>query len=158
MKKVDVQTETIIAAPIDGVSEYASNPDNAPEWYVNIKSAEWNSPKPLTVGSQVTFNAQFLGRKLEYVYEITEFVPGEKLVMETADGPFPMTTTYTWHRTENGHTHMTLRNTGQPTGFSKLFAPFISSMMRNANNKDLKKLKQILETKTNKKTKTTDAQ
>ena len=42
------------------------------------------------------FVARFLGRRLAYTYEVVDLVPGERLVMRTADGPFPMETTYTW--------------------------------------------------------------
>ena len=48
------------------------------------------------LGSRVTFRAQFLGRRLRYTYEITEFEPLARLVMRTAKGPFPMQTTHTW--------------------------------------------------------------
>ena len=144
---VNVLTEITINCSRDRVSEYVANPDNAPEWYVNIKSAEWKTPKPLTVGSKIAFTAHFLGRKLAYTYEITQFVSGQKLVMRTAEGPFPMETTYTWETVGNGQTRMTLRNAGQPSGFSKLFAPLMATMMRKANNKDLARLKQILENK-----------
>lgn len=147
MKMVNVETEIIISVPPDKASAYASNPDNAPEWYVNIKSVEWKTPRPLAEGSQVAFEAQFLGRRLEYVYEIVTYQPGQKLVMRTYQGPFPMETTYTWQPTGNGQTLMTLNNTGQPAGFSKIFAPLLSSAMRKANTKDLKRLKQILEQK-----------
>lgn len=142
---VDVFTEIKIRCPIHKVSEYAADPDNAPDWYVNIKSAEWRTPKPLTIGSQIAFNALFLGRQLAYIYEIVEYIPGEKLVMSTADGPFPMETTYTWESLDENVTRMTLRNKGNPTGFSKFFTPFMSSMMNKANIKDLKKIKNILE-------------
>ena len=144
---VDVLTDIIINRPLDKVADYAANPDNAPEWYVNIKSAVWKSPKPLTVGSQIAFKAQFLGRELAYTYEIVEYIPGQKLVMRTAEGPFPMETTYTWTAVDEGQTRMTLNNKGRPSGFSKLFAPLMATMMRKANTKDLKRIKEILESK-----------
>lgn len=143
---VDVLTEIIIDKPHEVVADYAAHPDHAPEWYVNIKSTEWKTPKLVAVGSQVTFRAQFLGRQLSYTYEIVEYIPGHRLVMRTAEGPFPMETTYTWKSLEDGKTRMTLRNAGHPSGFSKLFAPMMASMMKKANTKDLKKLKELLET------------
>jgi uncharacterized membrane protein len=144
---VNILTEIIIDCPPEKVSEYAANPDNAPEWYVNIKSVEWKTPKPLTIGSKIAFKALFLGRQLAYIYEITEYVPGQKLKMKTAEGPFPMETTYTWKPVDNGKTYMTLRNAGQPSGFLKLFASVMGLMMKKANKKDLAVLKQILEKK-----------
>lgn len=144
---VDVLTEIIIHSPCEKVSDYAANPDNAPKWYVNIKSVEWKTQKPLNVGSKIAFKAQFLGRDLAYVYQVTDYIPAKKLIMKTAQGPFPMETTYTWESLDDNSTRMTLRNRGVPTGFSKVFAPFMSSMMKRANNKDLKKIKSILESK-----------
>lgn len=142
---VDVFTEITINRPVEKVSTYASNPENAPEWYVNIQSAEWKTEKTVKKGSQIAFKATFLKRELAYIYEITEFQPGEKLVMKTSAGPFPMETIYTWESIERDVTLMTLRNRGNPTGFSKFFSPFMTMMMKRANMNDLKKLKEILE-------------
>lgn len=142
---VDVITEITITKPIDVVADYAYDPDNAPEWYENIKSIEWKTERPLDVGSKLAFVAQFLGRRLEYVYEVVELIPKQRMVMRTADGPFPMETTYTWTKIDDQTTKMTLRNRGNPSGFSKVVAPFMAMMMRRANNKDLKKIKKIVE-------------
>ena len=141
---VDIITETIVDRPLAEVAAYAGNPDNAPDWYVNIESVEWKTTTPFGVGSRVAFVAHFLGRRLAYTYEIVELVPGERLVMRTAEGPFPMETTYTWAAAGEG-TRMTLRNRGEPSGFGKLGAPFMAWAMRRANNKDLARLKTILE-------------
>jgi len=126
------------------VFAYASDPANATEWYENIKQVEWKSPPPLAVGSRVAFTAQFLGRRLTYTYEMVELVDGERLMMRTAEGPFPMETTYTWADAGSG-TRMTLRNRGEPSAFSKLAAPVMARAMRRANRGDLERLKSILE-------------
>jgi uncharacterized membrane protein len=142
---VDVTTEIVIDRPIAQVSAYAIDPSNAPLWYANITAVEWKTPPPAQVGSRVAFVARFLGRRLEYTYELAEVVAGERLVMRTARGPFPMETTYRWTATATGSTQMTLRNRGAPAGFSKLVAPFMAPAMRRANRKDLATLKAILE-------------
>ncbi len=149
---VDVQTEIEINRPIGEVADYAADPLNAPEWYVNIKSARILQPDDtgtsdakVSAGSRIAFIAQFMGRVLNYTYEIVEFVPHERMVMRTSEGPFPMETTYTWTAVDDGSTKMTLRNAGKPSGFSKWMAPLMSMMMRKANAKDLRKIKRILE-------------
>jgi uncharacterized protein YndB with AHSA1/START domain len=142
---VDVQTEIEIERPAAQVAAYACDPDNATAWYENIEHVRWQTSPPLVVGSRIDFVARFLGRQLAYTYEIRELVPGERLVMSTANGPFPMETTYTWAETASGGTRMTLRNRGQPTGFSKVATPMMEAAIRRVNRKDLRRLKQILE-------------
>jgi hypothetical protein len=105
----------------------------------------WKSPRPLAVGSQIEFGAEFLGRRLVYTYEVKELVPGERFVMATAEGPFPMRTTYTWSDAPGGGTTMELRNEGRPSGFSSVAAPFMKLAMRRENRKDLRALKDLLE-------------
>jgi uncharacterized protein YndB with AHSA1/START domain len=142
---IDILTETIIERPRSEVASYATDPDNAPCWYVNIKRVEWKTKPPLQLGSEVAFVAQFLGRRLAYTYRITAFEPEHRLVMQTAEGPFPMETTYEWESVARSGTRMRLRNRGTASGFSALVAPFMSWSIRRANRKDLARLKEILE-------------
>ena len=142
---VDVRSSIDIARPRDEVAAFAADPDNTPRWYTNIKAIEWKTPKPAAVGSQIEFVAEFMGRRLVYTYEIEELVPGERLVMATAEGPFPMRTSYTWSDAPDGGTTMELRNGGEPSGFKSVAAPLMSAAMKRENRKDLRRLKQLLE-------------
>jgi hypothetical protein len=76
---------------------------------------------------------------------VIDFVPNERLVMRTAEGPFPMETTYTCQALEAGKTRMAIRNRGEPSGFSKVAAPIMAATIRRANEKDLQHLRSILE-------------
>jgi uncharacterized membrane protein len=141
---VDVLTEITIDRPVADVASFAAEPSNVPQWYDNIDSVRWVTQPPLEVGSQMEFEARFLGRRLRYTYEVVEYVAKERFVMRTAEGPFPMETTYTWSPAGTG-TRMTLRNRGEPSGFSKVAAPFMATAMKRANHKDLERLKALLE-------------
>ncbi len=145
--KVDVTTEIDIDRPRAEVAAFAADPDNATTWYQNITAVRWETPKPVRVGSRIAFEARFLGRGLAYTYEVRELEPGARLVMSTDQGAFPMETTYTWHDTPTGGTHMTLRNRGEPSGFANLAAPLMSAQMGRAAGRDLKLLKSLMETR-----------
>jgi Polyketide cyclase / dehydrase and lipid transport len=145
---VDVVTAAVIARPRAEVAAFAADPGNATAWYENIEAVRWETDPPLRVGSRVAFVARFLGRRLQYTYEIRELVDGQRLVMSTSQGPFPMETTYTWADEGDGRTRMTLRNRGEPAGFARVGAPLMARAMRRANEKDLAKLKELLESAT----------
>ncbi|MEO3757547.1 SRPBCC family protein [Mycobacterium sp. B14F4] len=142
---MDVSVEIVIRRPREVVAAYAADPDNATEWYANIVSVRWETTPPLAVGSRFAFVAKFLGRRMAYTYEVVEFTVDRRFVMRTAEGPFPMETVYEWDDAGPGHTRMTLRNRGEPLGFSGLAAPMIGAAMKRATGKDLERLKAILE-------------
>jgi len=144
---VDVLVETVIERPVAEVSAFAGDPSNAPAWYANIRRVDWQTEPPMRIGSRVAFVALFLGRRLQYVYEIVEHVPGERLVMQSGGRPFPMRTTYTWEQVGEGQTRMTLRNSGQPSGFAAVGAKAMARAMRRATTKDLARLKVLLESR-----------
>lgn len=143
-RRVDVSVSTLIGRSPEAVADYANDPTNAPAWYANISHVEWKTSPPLRVGSQIAFVARFLGRELRYTYEVIEHTP-VSFVMRTAQGPFPMKTSYAYTATDDGHTQMTLRNQGTPGGFARLMSPFLRVAMRRANHKDLAALKRLLE-------------
>ena len=142
---VDVLTQIEIGRPRDEVFAFAADPGNATAWYKNITAVEWEAPPPAAVGSRLRFSARFLGRTLDYTYEVREIEPGRRFVMATAQGPFPMETTYTCDDAAPGATKMSLRNRGEPSGFAAVTAPVMTRAMRRANEADLRRLKALLE-------------
>lgn len=141
---VDVRASIVIRRSRGVIAAFTSEPLNAPRWYTRIRSAVLDTPPPFAPGSRATFRARFLGRDLEYTYECTVLRVGRELVMGTTEGPFPMETSYRWEDVEDG-TRMTIRNRGNPTGFSRLASPIIAYAMRRAMQQDLENLKLILE-------------
>ncbi|WP_290582986.1 SRPBCC family protein [Aeromicrobium sp.] len=103
----------IIERPSAVVAAYMTDPARAPEWYANIAAVAWKAPLPLQVGTEGAFVARFLGRELRYTYEVIEDTP-VSLVMRTAQGPFPMETSYRYEPLPDGSTAVTLRNRGAP--------------------------------------------
>ena len=145
MATVDVEVHTTIARPRPEVAAYCCDPDNVTAWYANIKAVQWETERPVTLGSRFHFTSGFLGRTLEYTYEVVELVEAQRFVMRSDGGPFPMETTYTWEPEGDGRTKMTLRNRGEPSGFSKVVGPLMAAAMRRANQKDLARLKALME-------------
>jgi Polyketide cyclase / dehydrase and lipid transport len=135
----------VIERPRSVVAAYCCDPDNATTWYANIKAVQWETPKPLAIGSRFAFTAGFLGRTLNYTYEVVELVPERRFVMRTTQGPFPMETTYVWDDEAGGATRMTLRNRGEPAGYASIIRPFMAAAVKRATAKDLARLKSTLE-------------
>lgn len=145
MPAIDVRTDIVIARPLERVAAFSAEPSNAPRWYVNIKSVEWQTSPPMQLGSRVAFVATFLGRRLVYTYEIVELINNARLVMRATGGALAMETTYEWFAESPHATRMTLRNRGDPSGFATLLAPLVRLAVRKQNRKDLARLKALLE-------------
>lgn len=145
MAPVDVATSALIARPRAQVAALAVDPDRVRDWYAAIEEVRWVTPPPLAAGTRLAFVARFLGRRLQYTYEVREWAPGERFVMSTQQGPFPMETTYEWRDAPDGATEMTLRNRGEPSGFGRVAAPLMERAVRRANERDLGRLKALLE-------------
>lgn len=145
---MDVTVDTVFAAPRDLVVRIAADPGQAMRWYSNIRSVRWQTPPEVVEGARIDFVAGFLGRELTYTYTIVDLVPGERLVMRTDQGPFPMETTYTWWDEEpeagRPRTGMSVRNAGRPKAMTTLASGAVTLGMRRAMRRDLERLRLVL--------------
>lgn len=141
---VEVTTKIDIARPLAEVAAYAFDPSHAPQWYANIRSVRWRTAPPVGEGSEMDFVARFLGRELAYTYRVVELT-SNRLVMRTAQGPFPMETVYQLQAMGPEKTRFCLINRGEPKGFVGVVAPVMIAAMKAANQKDVAALKRVLE-------------
>jgi hypothetical protein len=98
----------------------------------------------VAVGSQVERVASFIGRRVEYVNEITELT-ADRLAMRSVRSPFPMRVTYRHRDTGASGTEVSVRVEGDAGRFYALVRPLLGLAVRRSITRDLRNLKQELE-------------
>jgi uncharacterized membrane protein len=141
---VNVKAETVVARPREEVAAYATDWRNDPEWIGGISEAQQVSGGEFGVGSQVARVASFLGKRIEYVNEVTELEPGRRLAMRSVKGPFPMTVVYEFEDAEGG-TLVRVRVGGDASGFYRAAGAVMSRQVKRSITGDVERLKRILE-------------
>lgn len=143
---VDVKTEIIINLPKEIVAEFVSDPGNAPGWCSHIKTVDWNQHVPLRAGAKIIFNEQGMRRYQQYVCEVVEIIPNQKMVVKTRNNNMRMEIVVAWRAINENTTCMTIWNRGIPRAISRIITPFMALAIRNTSRRNLKQLKRILET------------
>jgi uncharacterized membrane protein len=143
---VDVRTEIIINLPKEIVAEFVSDPGNAPSWCTQIKSVKCNPDAPLRAGAKIVFNEQGTRRYQQYVCEVVEIIPNQKMVLKTRNSNMRMETVVAWKAVNENTTCMTVWSRGIPRALSRMFTPFTALAIRSTSRRSLKQLKRMLET------------
>jgi uncharacterized membrane protein len=141
---VDVTATASIDRPRDQVAAYLRDPANDTTWIGGLRSARLLTPGQVTVGSQVERVAGFLGRRVQYVNEITELT-ADRLAMRSVRSPFPMRVTYGHRQASDGATEVSVRVQGDAARFYALVAPLLGLAVRRSITRDLRNLKRVLE-------------
>jgi hypothetical protein len=142
---VDVTVEQRIERERGDVAAFAMDPANDERWIGALTSVRTLTDGPVGQGTQVERVATFLGKRIEYVNEIVEYAPPERLAMRSVKAPFPMTVTYEFEPAGDGATLARIRAGGDARGFYSMAGPLLSTMVKSGIKRDLKKLKQTLE-------------
>jgi len=143
---IDITAEVAIRRPLGEVAAYMIDPANDPTWIGGVREVRMETPPPLQVGSRVARVAHFLGRRVEYVNEVTELDPARVLDMRSVKAPFPMRVTYSFEPTDGGaETIVRNRVRGAPGGFFALFGPLLAPLVKRSVQKDLERLRDRLQ-------------
>ena len=141
---VDVTATGLVGRSQEQVAAYLRDPANDTEWIGGLRSARLLTPPPVAVGSQVERVASFLGRRVEYVNEITELT-AERLAMRSVRSPFPMRVTYGYRDAGGAATEVSVRVEGDAGRYYALLAPLLGVAVRRSITRDLRNLKRVLE-------------
>ena len=141
---IDISVATTIGRPREEVAEFATDPTNDTAWIGGISEARVVTDGPPGPGSRVARVASFLGKRIEYVNEVDELVPGERLVMHSVAGPFPMRITYEFADAGDGSVAR-IRVEGDAGGFYAIATPILRRKVRRSVEADLARLKHLLE-------------
>jgi uncharacterized membrane protein len=145
--KIDVTARVEIRRPRTEVAAYMTEPANDPAWIGGVREVRMETPPPLRAGSRVARVAGFLGRRVEYVNEVTELDPARVLDMRSVKAPFPMRVTYSFEDAGADGAATVVRNRvqGDPGGFFALFGPLLAPLVRRSVQRDLERLRDVLE-------------
>jgi hypothetical protein len=141
---VHVVSEIVIGRPREVVAAFTCDPGNDRRWIAALARVDGPAELPLKEGDRVTRVARFLGRDIEYVLEMERHEPGRCLAMRSVKGPFAMHVTYEFNDAREG-ARMRIINRGDASGFYALAAPLLSRMVKSNVDKDLRRLKSLLE-------------
>jgi hypothetical protein len=141
---IDVPVTALIGRPAAEVAGYAMDPANDTSWIGGIREVRWVTEPPLRVGSRVRRLAGFLGRRVDYVLEVTDLVSGERVAMRSVEAPFPMVVTYTF-AAEGAGTRAGVRVQGGSGALFRVAGPLMAWRVRRSLRGDLARLRRLLE-------------
>jgi uncharacterized membrane protein len=147
---IDITAQVAIRRARGEVAAYMTDPANDPTWIGGVREVRMETPPPLRAGSRVARVASFLGRRVEYVNEVTDLDPERVLDMRSVKAPFPMRVTYSFEDADgHGEAATIVRNRvrGDPGGFFALFGPLLAPLVKRSVQKDLERLRDVLESR-----------
>jgi uncharacterized membrane protein len=141
---IDTRAVIAVGRPRESVAAYLRDPANDPHWIGGLRSARLLTAPPVGVGSRVERVARFLGRRIEYVNEITELT-ADRLAMRSVRSPFPMRVTYRFDAADDATTEVSVRVEGDASRLYRLADPLLARLVRRSVQRDLRTLKRLLE-------------
>ena len=136
---MDMTVERVIPVPPDRVADYAMDWRHDPEWTQGITSSELSAEADgggFGTGAEITHSSYFLGRRIDYVFQVVAHEPPCLLDMKSIAGPFPMRVTYRYAK----HPHGTLASIQVRGGQNPMIDVVLRLIIRGHMRRGLKEL------------------
>lgn len=141
---IKVETSVVINRPVEEVFEYMGDPSNNVQWQSGTIESKQTSEGPRGVGTTTQSVTQFLGKRLEFAAEVTEYEPNRRVGFNVTSGPFPFSGTTIFEEVEGG-TKVTLEAEADVSGVFKLAEPIVARTAQRQFDNNYLTLKDVLE-------------
>ncbi|MFQ5794785.1 MAG: SRPBCC family protein [Candidatus Bipolaricaulia bacterium] len=138
------ELSVVINRPVEEVFAFLAAPENVPRWQLGILENEQTSEGPIGVGTTYQMVSQFLGRRIESTFEVTEYEPNRTVSLKTTSGPGQLEASWTFEAIEGG-TKVAVVGKGESSGFFKVAEPIVARMFKRQTEANLGTLKDLLE-------------
>ena len=140
----DLEMSIVFKRPIEDAFAFLANLENDVEWHKELVESRNTLGGPNGVGATFLFAGELLGRRMETLWEVTEYEPNRIAAWKTVSGPLQPKFWRTFERVDGG-TRFAVRYEGEPRGFLKLAWPLITRFARRQQGGDMRKLKELME-------------
>ena len=137
---MEMNGTTIIDRPVEVVSDYVMDLSNDADWRTGVDESGWQSEDSLIVGAI----GYTLAGNQRAEWRVVSYVAGESVDWEFLSGPFTGRGGYRLVPVEGG-TQFTLVADIEPSNWLKFLGPVFGWIGRRQNQKDVEKLRDILE-------------
>jgi len=140
----------VINRPIGEVFAFLSNFENNPRWEPGVLETHQLSEGPLGIGTLLSEKRQFMWRQVSSTYTVTEYELNEIFGLQTTSGPMHIKAQYAFEPIGDA-TRVTDTANFETHGLFRLMELFLGLTVRQQMSANFSKIKEILESPTNKK-------
>jgi len=141
---INIEKSVHINKPAAEVFAFMSEFANDAKWQSDLVRSEKTSAGPTAVGSTGLYVQKLMGQEMKNEVVVTEYDPPKRFAMKTTSGPVKFEAIATFEDMGGG-THLTMNAKGEPGGFFKVAEGLIQKELDKSFERDLQKLKQVLE-------------
>lgn len=134
-----------IYRPLQQVFTFVTTPENDFQWQYSTLASDRISGEAIGVGTLFRTVAHFMGRRIESIYEVTEFEVDKKYGFTSVSGPVDSHTLYTFEMIHI-RTKINISTEMNPRGVLKTANPIDERKFRKQHQENLALLKNLLET------------
>ena len=142
-----IDETVVIARPHGEVFDFLMLAENLPRWDSSMLECAQVGDGPVTVGTRYRGASKILGRRIEWITEVVEFVPGVRAVSRSVAGPLSFTVSYEVSASPAGATvrYRLAAESGLDGAFGRAMEPIVQRAQTKVVRANLGTLASLLE-------------